>query len=243
MFEARRRALLAIFVTALVGASVVPAATAGAATITACVKKKTGDVRIRSGAAAKKKCPKGWKRVRWNTTGPAGAQGLPGANGTNGATGAPGPNITVKDASGAVVGQLLGVLPEGGTFYSILRDGGIYLYAGSGQVYPLGSPNWKTSDCTGTAYLRVSPGFTTPNFVAFVGGPFRMVFRATSTATFGPTSAWKGAGSSEAVVATQLYRLNNTGTCVTDGPLYTGDLAVLTSVTAPPDFVGPLTIG
>ena len=244
MAQATTRRLLALTIAALVGVMLVSASTAGAATITACVKKKTGDVRIRSGAAAKRKCPKGWTRVRWNTRGPAGKQGLPGANGTNGANGQPGPVINVKDASGAIVGQLLGVIPEGGAIYSILRDGGVWLYLGSGQVYPLTSPNWKTSDCSGTAYLRVSSPFSTPTFVALIGGPFRMVFRTVSAGTFGTPSAWTGSGAFESVVSTQLYERNNsTGVCQTDGSPFTGDLATLADVAAPPDFIGPLTIG
>jgi hypothetical protein len=241
MLQARRHQLLALLAAGVVGVTLVPASTAGAATITACVKKKTGDVRIRRGAAAHRKCPKGWSRVRWNTAGPAGAQGIPGTNGTNGL---PGPIINVKDASGAIVGQFLGIFPEEGLIYSVLRDGGSFFYLGSGQLFSTGSPDWKTSDCTGTAYLKVSSSFDTPTFVKLIGGLFRTVFRTQSGTTLGASSAWKGGGASESVVTTQMYRRNSTtGACQTDGGLYTGDLATLADVTAPPDFTGPLTIG
>src|SRR6478735_3290281 len=103
----RLLAVLAVACAVLVSASA-----ADAATLTACVNKKTGEMRLRTGKAAKKKCPKGWRKVRWNTKGAAGKQGTPGVNGTNGTNGAPGPNISVKDATGAVVGQLMGVIPE-----------------------------------------------------------------------------------------------------------------------------------
>src|SRR5690349_18840933 len=94
--------LLAVLVVA--GAVLLPASGASAATLTACVKKKTGEMRLRQGKAAKKKCPKGFKKVHWSVRGPAGKQGAPGANGTNGVNGQPGPVINVKDATGAVVG-------------------------------------------------------------------------------------------------------------------------------------------
>ena len=239
MAQGRTRQLLALGVAGIVGVTLVPAATADAATINGCVKKKTGELRIRS--SAKRKCPKGWKKITWNV---AGQQGLPGTNGTNGTNGPPGPVINVKDASGAIVGQLLEVLPSGGQIWSILRDGGSWLYLGSGQVYPLGSPNFKANDCSGTAYLRVSSPFSAATFVALIGGPFRMVFRTINAGVFGPATAWAGSGASESVVSTQLYEHNSTtGVCQADGPVFTGDLAALTTVTAPPDFTGPLNIG
>ena len=251
MLQGRRRPIVALLVAGIAGVAVMPVSTAGAATITACVKSKTGDVRIRTGAAARKRCAKGWKRVRWNSTGPAGKRGLPGTSGTSGSPGTPGqqgvpgPVINVKDASGAVVGQFMGVIPEGVPFYSVLRDGGLYFYLGSGQVYPLGSPDWKTNDCTGTAYLRGGSSFTAANLALLVTGSFRTIFRTISAAgVLGPTSAWKGLGTTEAVVTTQLYRRNSTtGVCEVDGGPYTGNIAALAPISAPPDFAGPLTIG
>lgn len=248
MVQGRGRSAVALLVAGLVGVAVVPAASAGAATITACVKSKTGDVRLRSGAAAKKKCAKGWKRVTWNTSGPAGTRGLPGAAGAPGATGTQGPAgpaITVRDATGATVGQFLGLVANGIPFYSVLRDGGFFYYLGSGQAYPLGSPDWKTSDCTGTTYSKGISSFNAASLSLLFTGPFRMTFRTLSaTGVFGPTSAWKGRGTTEAVAATQLYRRNGTtGVCETDGSPYTGDLGPLDPISAPPDFTGPLTFG
>src|SRR5689334_21609890 len=114
MSRARWGRLLAMLVVA--GAVLVPAGAANAATLTACVKKSTGEMRLRQGKAAKKKCPRGWKKVRWNVQGAAGKQALPGLNGingSNGVNGAPGALLNLKDATGAVVGQLLDVVPEG----------------------------------------------------------------------------------------------------------------------------------
>lgn len=251
MVQGSGRSAVALLAAGLVGVAVVPPATAGAATITACVKSKTGDVRIRSGAAAKKKCAKGWKRVRWSTSGPAGKQGLPGAAGALGLPGAAGtqgpagPAFTVRDATGATVGQYMGLVANGIPFYSVLREGGFYYYLGSGQAYPLGSPDWKLNDCTGTAYSKGVANLNAASLSLLFAGPFRMIFRTVSTTgTFGPTSAWKGRGTTEAITATQLYRRNGTtGVCETDNSPYTGDIAPLDPISAPPDFTGPLSIG
>jgi hypothetical protein len=248
MVQGSRRPVVALLVAGVVGVAVVPASAAGAATITACVKSSTGDVRIHVGAAAKKRCQKGWKRVRWGSAGPTGKQGVPGTPGTPGAPGSQGPAgpaWAVKDATGATVGQFMGLIPEGVPFYAVLRDGGFYYYLGSGQVYPLGSPDWTMNDCTGTAYLKGFASFSATSLGLLVGGPFRTIFRTVSaTGTFGPTSAWKGHGTTEAVSTTQLYRRNGTtGACEADGGVFTGSIAPLDPVTAPPDFAGPLTIG
>ena len=242
MSRANRGRLLAVLVA---GAVLVPICTANAATITGCVNKKTGELRIRQGKAAKKKCPKGWKKLRWNTKGAAGKQGLPGVNGTNGAAGQSG-LVNLKDATGAVVGQLLGVFPEGGAIYIVLRDGGYWFYLGSGQLYGLFTPKFKANDCSGTAYLTNSStsDFSAAQFVALIGGPFRVVFRTLNMGTFGTPSAYKANGATEPATAVQLYdRDNTTGTCGASGSPFTGTLAALDPVQAPPDFTGPLTIG
>lgn len=227
------------------GLALAPAAAppADAATITACVKKKTGALRLRSGAKAKRKCPKGWSKLRWNTTGPAGKQGAPGAPGAPGLQGPAGPQLQVKDKNGAVVGTYLSVLPFELGLLSVERDGGWYTYFPSGQLFAPASPNWTTNDCSGTAYLPSSgPAYFKQVLPALAGGPFRVVFRATDP--LGPASAWKVNGGIQAVSATQLYRRNSTtGNCETGGPPFTGDLFFLDATPAPPDFAGPLTIG
>ena len=227
MFQDRRRPVVALLVAGVVGVAVVSPSIAG--------------------AAARKKCPRGWRRVRWSSTAPAGKngrQGIPGTPGTPGTQGPAGPAFSVKDSTGATVGQYMGLIPEGVPFYAVLRDGGFYYYIGSGQVYPLGSPDWKLNDCSGTAYFKGGTSFSSTTLPLLVGGPFRMIFRTLSAGAFGTASAWKGRGTIETVAATQLYRRNGTtGLCETDGAPYTGDIAPLDSVTAPPDFVGPLTVG
>ena len=71
---------------ALVGAT-----HANAATIRACLNKKTGAVRV---VSSKAKCKKSEKTLSWNSEGPAGKNGLSGNNGLNGASGSNGTNGT-----------------------------------------------------------------------------------------------------------------------------------------------------
>ncbi len=76
-------ATLALLI-ALVGATY-----AQAATIHACLNKKTGAVRV---VSSKAKCKKSEKSLSWNSEGPAGKNGLNGNNGLNGANGSNGTN-------------------------------------------------------------------------------------------------------------------------------------------------------
>ncbi|MGC2374185.1 MAG: hypothetical protein WA484_09955 [Solirubrobacteraceae bacterium] len=62
---------------------------ANAATIHACLNKKTGAVRV---VSSKAKCKKSEKTLSWNSEGPAGKNGLNGNNGLNGASGSNGTN-------------------------------------------------------------------------------------------------------------------------------------------------------
>lgn len=247
MLRSTSRMLLPALALVAAVALSAPAA-APAATITACVHKKTGDLKIRSGKAAKKKCPKGWKRLRWTDsgkTGKSGKQGAQGPAGVQGVQGPVGPQLSVKDSGGAVVGQFMGLFPQPFPIYIVLRDGGFWYYLGSGQLYPFGSPNWKTADCSGTAYMR-SPGggLSTSVVLALVGGHFRQVFRTAGSGTFGPASAWKSNGTSETLGApTQLYERDGAGVCTADGAPATGDLLALDPVPAPPDYAGPLVVG
>lgn len=70
--------------------------------IHACYKAKgKGKGTLRVVRSAKAKCPKKWKKVSWNASGPAGPQGqagapgAPGETGTNGGSGLPGTTGTV----------------------------------------------------------------------------------------------------------------------------------------------------
>jgi hypothetical protein len=79
-----------------------PASTA-AATIYACVNKRTGAARV---FYKEPKCKKGQLRLAWNTQGPAGKNGANGKNGSTGKTGATGKNGNngVNGTNGAVAG-------------------------------------------------------------------------------------------------------------------------------------------
>ena len=84
-------------------------------------------------------------------------------------------------------------------------DGGVYYYYGSGTLFPLLGPQFTTSDCSGTAYVKPSrPPFNKAGMLANAGGPSRFVYRP--TARFGAARAWKLTTAAPAVVATQLYR-------------------------------------
>jgi len=64
------------------------AAVSGGSTVSACVKKKGGSIRI---VSARARCRKGEKSLSWNAIGPAGRQGPRGFAGARGFVGARGP--------------------------------------------------------------------------------------------------------------------------------------------------------
>lgn len=245
MRRARTRVALAALATgATLALTSVAAAPATAATVTACVKSRTGTFTILLGAKARKACPKGSRKVRWNAPGRTGARGRQGAPGATGGAGPVGRRQVVRDAAGTALGTLLGVLLEGPAIFMVQReDGGVYYYYGSGQLLPLTSPQFTAADCSGTAYLKpsASPPFDKAGVLANVGGPARIVHRVTDPA-FGPARAWKLTSTVQALVATQLYRLDGTGACVMDGGPVSGDVVALEAVVAPPDGIGPLTL-
>ncbi len=232
----------AVAAVAVIGALVLGLALAGsmaaapdaqAAKLTACVKKKTGAMRLVSGKKAKKKCPRGWRKVTWQKD--KGQSGL-----------------QVVSADGKVVGKLVGTAGDGVTLnaLNVLRNGGIYTYLGGGQLSPITSmaalPSFKTADCSGQAYLGLSgslPPAALDFYKGILGGTFRMVFRTFSPLGLGPASAWKFQGVVEDVtVGIQLYQLQTDGTCAPGDPSFTGTLFQFDSEPAPPDFKGPLRI-
>ena len=250
MLTSRSRRLLTAMAVAA-GVALVPVATADAAssTITACVKTRTGAVKVLPAKKVKSKCSKGWKKFTWNTAGKPGKNGTNGATGATGATGPAGPQLNVKDANGAVIGEYAGLnfIVGGSTipFFQVNFQGGLYVYYPSGQLIPINQAdvNYKTVDCTGPAYFQASAGIL-PLLLGMVGGPTRFTSRTlTPPFTFGPTTAWKFTSTTETVSSKQLYIRQQNGTCATDGGVYTGGLMLLEETPAPPDGVGPLTIG
>lgn len=84
----KRTATASLTAVAVLLCTLVAAATAGATTYYACVKKN-GTARIYT---SKQKCKKGEKRLSWNSEGPAGRQGVPGKQGLQGKEGTAGKN-------------------------------------------------------------------------------------------------------------------------------------------------------
>jgi hypothetical protein len=205
---------------------------AQAKTVNACVKKSTGELRILTGS--KTKCKKGWKKISWNKKGATGPQGNQGAQG---------PNLMVKDGTGRVLGKLLGLFPAGYALMMVEVDGGSYMYAPNGTVYPFGasSPSFKTNTCGGTGYVKASSPQYTQLVIGSVGGPTRIVYRKTEP-TYGAVFAWAFTANTE-VVNQVLYQFNATGACVADAAVYNGTVVALQQVPAPLDVPGPLTIG
>ncbi len=82
------------------------------------MKTKTGAARILTAKQAKKKCPKGSKKVTWSVKGTSGKNGTNGVDGTttngnNGANGSDGPGGTsgvlqVHDSAGNLLGAYAG---------------------------------------------------------------------------------------------------------------------------------------
>ena len=154
----------------------------------------------------------------------------------------------VLNNDGSVLGEYAGTFPAGPfAIFQVVVDGGLYTYYGSGQLIPLGSgsPSFKNNTCTGTAYFETDQNTFDFLYSKLAGGPSRIVYRvATGPTTLGPISAWQYTTASEDVVNLNLWELDSGGNCVaTPGSPYTGVLAELDSVPAPPDGVGPLKIG
>ena len=228
--------LLAALLSMAVLSVAMPVADADAARLTACVNKKNGDMKMRFGKKAKKKCPKGWKKVVWNDT-------------KSGAL------ASVYSADNRLVGKFLG---SGFMFapwpvYTVQRSGGQYLYeSGTGTLMGLGSPDFLTADCAGPAYLALTSATPIPQgiidrYIRSLGGSTRIVFRTEDPlGNFGVPRAWRGDGNSQPVGAPiTIYDLNSeTGACEVDDAAFTGSLLGLNGVTIPTpyDFTGPLTV-
>jgi hypothetical protein len=86
----RRTTALTLVLVAMTGATAL-ASDAGAATIHACVRPKSGATRI---VKAHAKCRRGEQKLTWNTSGPQGERGAPGPGGSPGAEGRAGSSGT-----------------------------------------------------------------------------------------------------------------------------------------------------
>ena len=197
---------------------------------TACVKKKTGEVRILT--AGKKKCKKGWKKRTWTKAGPRGSKGADGPAGSANTFG------VVVDADGTLVGQAFGTFPAPITIFPVLRDGGLFIYYPNGWLVPLGAtPSYDNAACTGVPFLGVTSSFERDAILQ--DSTVRAVYRPISGAYVGPASAYKPDGTFTSVLNQARWELDGAGVCQADGT-YTGYRLPLVGVTAPPDFKGPL---
>lgn len=193
-----------------------------------------------------------------------GVNGGPGANGAHGANGA----VSVRDATGKRIGGFGGYSSLMGTF-SLLQviadDGGVYTYLDSvGKLFPIlglssgGSPLFLDAGCAGQAYFP-SGSMMGSGASELLGGSFRFAYRpflGMSLLDLGPTRAWKLTTSVFVVpaVVPPVYQLGPTGGCgeIVDNPATpTSEIPIgpsdallkLDPAIAPPDGVGPLTIG
>ena len=99
------------------------AASADAATIYACQKKKGGTIRI---VSKKTKCKKTEKKFSFNTQGPTGTNGANGANGANGTNGKDGTNGTNGAAGEPRTAVKFAVTqPNDGTSAALFSAGGV----------------------------------------------------------------------------------------------------------------------
>ena len=256
-------ATLGLFAMVATGAHAASKPPVKAKTVTACVNTKSGATKVLLGAKAKKKCAKGWSKVRWSVAGKNGANGSNGSNGANGANGAAGKNavgLQVRDSAGTVLGTYAGMITLAPyPVYVVLgSDGGIYNYLADGQLWPSGiltavtSPVFLDSTCAGTAYANFRSGPS--SFVSLFVGHTRFVYRpVTADGSLGTPRTWKYTSTTIVVPspAPTYYQLDFAGTCApmtgvppnpNPAPVAGNALIELASTPAPPDGVGTLTL-
>lgn len=232
-------------------------------------KKKNGIMLFRKPTTTG--CKKGWKKIWWNERGPqgqVGPQGPPGpamqvrdANGAEvgkflGSSSfdvAFGTSIALRTRHS---GRRARVAGGGGLspfrLYTVLRDGGIYTYLSLGRLWPnmYWNVNWSESDCSGAPLLFITTSAVTEAVISEVAlalsGQTRLVYRNLGFADGWATSqAYVATGRALRIEGSSLYTRDPSGNCVVDGSRGGGPwwVAPLQSVTAPPDFQPPLTIG
>lgn len=223
---------------ALISASSSPREISASDSTTVCVRTKTKAIAM----PVKGKCKRGWRLKALGVAGPQGPQGVPGPAGSTGQAGQrgpAGPEHEVKDASGAVVGTFAGYQSLGqNPLISVQRSDGAYTYNAGGRLQPEGNVFFQSANCTGDAYA-VSNIALVDDLLSAVGSQGRAVVRQTIP-TYGPprvfrlTSTWTGHQAS-------YYKPTSTGGCEFIGNL-TLAFVEYEPVTAPPDYVGPLSV-
>lgn len=225
----RKAATAAALSACLATGLVTTVATTGAqaAAKKACVNKKSGELRIL--LKASKKCKKGWSKISFDEAGPTGA------------TGATGPVsvVTVKDATGAAIGQSLYSISNWlqGEALVFTGEGAYTFNLASGQVVDSDNTVLYTEATCAPANAVTSVGVTA-DYLAALNSFGRIVDRANT----GPARAFKGTTSVRATnPGESFWSLAADGTCQAAG--WSPDtIAGLQVVTAPADRPGPLSI-
>ncbi|HRY09023.1 MAG: hypothetical protein H6526_04940 [Actinobacteria bacterium] len=219
--QSKRAIGMAVVAAVALGGVAAPVSPASSKTIKVCVKKKTGEMRMM------KKCKKGWKKVKWNSVGPIGP------------IGPAGPQLKVVDKNGVVLGDFLGMSCAGLLPYiTVGFQGGNYTYMPDGRLIPSTSPRFIDATCAGKGYVAVA-ATDTPMYLNTVGGPGRLVYRAT-VPVWQTAKAYKLTSTLRAHNAV-TWQLDGAGTCAVTA-VYNGTLIELEEVPAPPDGAGPLTV-
>ncbi len=200
-------------------------------TTAGCVHKKTNELRVLLKPA--KKCKKGWQKITFNQPGSAGAPGAAGVSG-------PVSVVSVKDATGAVIGQSFNGV-------STWLSGSALVYAnGAAYDYNLGSGKVVSESWDSVMYLdgSCSPSnaavgiYNTGVYLASLTSFARIVDRPNSDL---PTRAFKGTTTVRAILPSETFwYLDGTGVCQGPFTSWSETLAMLTPVAAPPDHPGPL---
>ena len=202
------------------------------------------------------------------SNGTNGADGTNGVNGTNASSFVV--RDTNGTALGAFAGfsslglPLYQVLTDGGLYY-YLPSGQLFpvpaLFSGSGSgSTSFTSPLFRDAACAGTAYTPAPNAATASFYIQFLGASTRFVHRTMPAAgggnpfpdpgALGPAKAWKMTAAHSTVADVDVWALDQaTGVCARNPAPYdtadgiTGELIALQAVPAPPDRVGPLTLG
>ncbi len=147
--------------TTIAATALIAVPPAQAASYKACANKQTGEMRL---VLKGKKCKKGEKKLKWNSTGPTGPagapgpQGLPGAQGPQGAAGVTGPPgaYDAYDQTGNRIGSLFGLYA--GVYPMVRLPGGALLLWNNmptdPNAVPIAAPvlHFRQAGCAGDAY-------------------------------------------------------------------------------------------
>lgn len=208
-----------------------PTAAVPSRIVRACVNRSTGAIRI----IRRGKCRSGEKRIRWSTSGPVGPAGPVGPQGP---TGPRGYTPIVRDATGAVVPDVLFVYSSA---IARLIGTGVYYYWYSGQVEyePIESAYYRFlgGTCSGPMYVA-SYNQQIP------GGYERMVVRGTDRMTL-TTYGYSASVVAVAAGVAYSYYVEAGGVivCAAATTSSADDWRALTSLgAAPPSLPGPLTL-